>query len=112
MSEEEMKAIEWLKTAEFFSARKFTPTILNLIEKQQKEIEELQIIADDIKGHNIVYTDTPEFEDKFISKNKIKEIIDIYDNTHEEYVELPNGKVIDRNYCGYLIEYLQELLEE
>ena len=49
-----------------------------IIERQQKEIEDLQIIADDIKGHNIVYTDTPEFEDKFISKDKIRELLNRY----------------------------------
>ena len=73
-------------------------TILNLVEKQQKEIkarleeieslykmmsakddeieelkEDYQILKDDIEGHNIVYVDTPEFEEKYISKDKIEE---------------------------------------
>lgn len=42
MSEEEQKAIEWLKKATFFSGRMYAPTIINLIYKQQKEIEELK----------------------------------------------------------------------
>ena len=41
-SDEEKKAIEWLKKADWFSARLYAPTILNLIEKQSKEIEELK----------------------------------------------------------------------
>ncbi len=72
-----------------------TEILLNLIEKQQKEIEELQIIADDIKGHNIVYTDTPEFEDNFISKDKIREKME---------------EVKNLSTAGY--EILKELLEE
>ena len=42
MTDEEKKAIEWLKKADWFSARLYSPSILNLIEKQQKEIEELK----------------------------------------------------------------------
>ena len=44
MSEEEKKAIEWLEKAEFFSARLYAPIILNLVDKQQKEIYRLQNI--------------------------------------------------------------------
>lgn len=42
MSEEEKKAIEWLKKAEFFSERLYAPIILNLIDKQQNQIERLK----------------------------------------------------------------------
>lgn len=42
MTDEEKKAIEWLKKADWFSARLYSPFILSLIEKQQKEIEELK----------------------------------------------------------------------
>ena len=52
--------------------------ILSLINKQQKEIEELkedyQILKDDIEGHRIAYVDTPGFEEKYISKDKIREL--------------------------------------
>lgn len=47
--------------------------------KLQKENENLktdyQILQDDLKEHNIIYTDTPEFEEKYISKDKIKEAL-------------------------------------
>jgi hypothetical protein len=49
MIEEEKKAIEWLKKAEFFSERLYAPVILNLIEKQQKEIEEYAKFVLDMK---------------------------------------------------------------
>ena len=50
--------------------------------KQKAEIEQLkenyQILKDDIEGHNLVYVDTPEFEEKYISKDKIKELKEFY----------------------------------
>lgn len=57
MTEEEKKAIEWLKNADFFSARIYAPSILNLIEKQQERIEfyskqELSYIAGYQDGKN------------------------------------------------------------
>lgn len=45
------------------------------IRKQQKEIEENQVLIDDIKDHRIVYIDTPEFEEKYISKDKIRKYL-------------------------------------
>ena len=35
-----------------------------------------QILKDDIEEHNIAYVDTPEFEEKYISKDKIRHIRD------------------------------------
>lgn len=47
--------------------------------KLQKENDNLkidyQILQDDLKGHNIIYTDTPEFEENYIHKAKIKEAL-------------------------------------
>ena len=39
LSEEEKKAIEWLEKANYFSARLYAPTILNLINNYKKEID-------------------------------------------------------------------------
>lgn len=121
MTEEEKKALKYLrknviarididkngkeKIIGYGNAHKYI--ILKLIKKQQKEIEELQIIADDIKGHNIVYTDTPEFEDKFISKDKIREKIEELEKAKLpiEY-NIKNIKITDQ------IRILEELLEE
>lgn len=71
LSDEEKKAIEWLKKADWFSARLYLPTILNLIEKQQKEIEELK------KPKYIMNCKTGEITtltNEFVSKDKIKKI--------------------------------------
>lgn len=71
LSDEEKKAIEWLKKADWFSARLYSQTILNLIEKQQKEIEELK------KPKYIMNCKTGEITtltNEFVSKDKIKKI--------------------------------------
>lgn len=51
-----------------------------MISFKDGEIEKLkeayQILKDDIEGHRIVYVDTPEFKEKYISKDKIKELIE------------------------------------
>ena len=71
MNEEEKRAIEWLKNANFFSARIYAPSILNLIDKQAKEIEELK------KPKYLYNVNTGEItrieNEKGIDKNKIKE---------------------------------------
>ena len=45
-------------------------------EEDKKRIKELEVLEDDLKDKRIVYVDTPEFEKKFISKQKVKEIFD------------------------------------
>ena len=78
MNEEEKKALAFLRfyvsddedeyfDRDYYIDKNIIETILNLIDKQQKEIENYQILKDDIEGHNIVYVDTPEFEEKYIS---------------------------------------------
>ena len=87
MNEEEKQALEECKILmiclyDYMSIEKSRfycnqyKIILELIEKQQKEIENYQILKDDIEGHNIVYVDTPDFEEKYISKDKIRHIRD------------------------------------
>ena len=44
--------------------------------KQDKErIKELEVLEDDLKDKRIVYVDTPEFAEKFILVQKIKDIL-------------------------------------
>ena len=45
-------------------------------EADKKKIDKLQVLEDDLKDKRIVYVDTPEFEEKFISKQKVKENIE------------------------------------
>jgi hypothetical protein len=95
--------------------RFFSPScafeLANKIEKQQKKIEENQVLIDDIKEHRIVYIDTPEFEEKFISKDKIREKIKHYNN---ELEHIKNGEEFENEkpmyYWGKVA--LENLLEE
>lgn len=81
------------------TARQILVSAYNKLERQQKEIEENQVLIDDIKDHRIVYIDTPEFEEKFISKDKIKE-------------KIKKAKEIKWHTPKLVIEYFEELLEE
>lgn len=42
-------------------------------EEDKKRIKELEVLEDDLKDKRIVYVDTPEFEEKFIPKQKVKD---------------------------------------
>lgn len=91
-------------------------TEINVIEKKYfdklvEKIKELQVLEDDLKDKRIVYVDTPEFEEKFIPKQKVKDKIE------------ENNKLIEKckdelEHYGeiYLYEHdnkiLKELLED
>ena len=60
-------------------------------EEDKKRIKELEVLEDDLKDKRIVYVDTPEFEEKFIPKQKVKEILI---EIQEEYNKL--DKEIDK----------------
>lgn len=60
-------------------------------EKDKKRIKELEVLEDDLKDKRIVYVDTPEFEEEFIPKQKVKEILI---EIQEEYNKL--DKEIDK----------------
>lgn len=137
MDEEEKRAIEWLKNATFFSARIYAPSILNLIEKQRKEIEELK------KPKYLYNANTGEItrieNEKGIDKNKIEELsaeieelkkdkkalVDNYnkvlgnfiskDTIREKIKEISSYTIHDKEeerQQDYAIERLKELLEE
>lgn len=98
LSDEEKKAIEWLKKADWFSARLYAPTILYLIEKQSKEIEELK----KERATEIVYVDK-----NFVRKDKIKAKIEI---RKEEKANCKDS--IEEKYLLREIYVLQSLLEK
>lgn len=57
----------------------FCIAIDNILEERKqdkKRIKELEVLEDDLKDKRIVYVDTPEFEEKFIPKQKIKDKIE------------------------------------
>ena len=62
-------------------------------EEDKKRIERLQVLEDDLKDKRIVYVDTPEFEEKFIAKQKVKDILLKY-----KYVSINDTKGIVQFY--------------
>lgn len=129
MSEEEKEAIDKLKrSANYFVMPIYETTIiLNLIEKQQKEIENLKEInkehqklngelRDEIKRQgNTREIEEKYIEENFISKDKIREKIKELEENVKEFEEywsrdprkFKRAKSID----FYKLEALQELLE-
>ena len=129
MTEEEKKAIEYLKNRleilhnnTQWATENSIKVILNLIDKQQKEIEELKENYDELfkkyemkkvlfvrKDHNTkellseLYIRKDTLNDDYISKDKIKEKIKELEENYSEFSEYPIGKSI---------EILRELLEE
>lgn len=54
-------------------------------EEDKKRIKKLEVLEDDLKDKRIVYVDTPEFEEKFIAKQKIKEELEKAEKENEPY---------------------------
>lgn len=73
--------------------------------KLQKENEELKILEDDIQDKRIVYIDTPEFKENYISKQKVK------DKLEELNKEIKSCTEIDAIFKIKQQQILQELLE-
>lgn len=74
-------------------------------EEDKKKIDKLQVLEDDLKDKRIVYVDTPEFEEKFIAKQKVKEALEDI----EDYFDRLNGPDEDMK---YIRNKKKELLEE
>ena len=54
-------------------------------EEYKKRIKELEVLEDDLKDKRIVYVDTPEFEEKFIAKQKTRIRKEEEKNYEKEY---------------------------
>lgn len=54
-------------------------------EADKKKIDKLQVLEDDLKDKRIVYVDTPEFEEKFIAKQKTRIRKEEEKNYEKEY---------------------------
>lgn len=121
MTDEENEAIEWLKRLVKLNKRDnlddtFAEILLNLIEKQSKEIEELK----EKKGYHLGFIDGGiakkyEIQDKI--KAKIEELKLIADNganavrfamTHDDEVE----RIQKQKDISAMIDILQSLLEK
>lgn len=83
-------------------------------EEDKKRIKELEVLEDDLKDKRIVYVDTPEFEEKFIAKQKVKDKIKELKQEKNRRVKL--GIFILKDYENQHIlgeiSSLEELLEE
>ena len=78
-------------------------------EADKKKIDKLQVLEDDLKDKRIVYVDTPEFEEKFIAKQKVKDKIEeIKEDKESKYFD----KFLMTRDIDYAIEILEELLED
>lgn len=75
MTEEEKKAVEWLEfdvsTFEKETRGKTAKTILNLIDKQQKEIEELKAKLEFKEFGDL---DNMQFEDTYLDKQVVRDM--------------------------------------
>ena len=120
MSDEEKKTINLLKHCQnthientkvekLLLTTKEAKIILNLIEKQQKEIEEL-------KKYEKYYEEMEEVNKKFISKDKIKAKIDLIDKEYAEHIEKNKNDLylvnINAQRHDAMKVVLEELLEE
>ena len=83
------------------------------IKELQKEIENYQILKDDIEGHRIVYVDTPEFEENYISKDKIRKEIEEIKNCRLSTCDEQINKSLKERYEieDEICEYFEELLQ-
>ena len=84
----------------------------------EQKVQELKVLEDDIKDNRIAYIDTPEFKEKYISKDKIKDKIEelkkddiaIASFLDEPDIEFEHiEKQLTR--IGYEIDLLKEILE-
>lgn len=84
-------------------------------EEDKKKIDKLQVLEDDLKDKRIVYADTPEFEEKFIPKQKVKDIAkqiqEEYDKVQEQFDCIWNKKSKD-NYDRYKLQELSAMQQE
>lgn len=115
MTKEEKEAIEWLKRLVKLNKRDnlddtFAEILLNLIEKQSKEIEEIKQEKEYLNC--IIESD----EDNYINKDKIKEKIEECENKikkirNKKLINEPEDTIVITRYSHY-ISVLQSLLEK
>ena len=99
--EEDIKILEKFNPGDEYTekVKQAIEHILAEREADKKKIDKLQVLEDDLKDKRIVYVDTPEFEEKFIPKQKVKEIIE------NETINISGFECI-------ALEDLENLLEE
>ena len=120
LSEEEKKAIELLRNKNteyyyrFIDVRDAVSTLLNLIDKQQKEIEELKQNRDEYKEEYKKLLNARYYD--YISKDKIKEKINELETLYNCNLDtaLTSYEMFHfvRSYVDKVKNILNELLED
>ena len=123
MSEEEKHAIWYFSEAYDEEDEKQWKVIENLIEKQQKEIEELKTITngynsynvDNMNGYNIIIADSEYFANgtfvnNYISKDKIREVLEKERKKQKERVDI--SLALHSQYISLIDKIKKQLLEE
>lgn len=81
-------------------------------EEDKKRIKELQVLEDDLKDKRIVYVDTPEFEEKFIAKQKVKDNFNKLITRIKEFKNPERKKYFSIEQIIYLLEQFENKLLE
>lgn len=81
-------------------------------EEDKKRIKELEVLEDDLKDKRIVYVDTPEFEEKFIPKQKVKDNFNKLITRIKEFKNPERKKYFSIEQIIYLLEQFENKLLE
>lgn len=81
-------------------------------EEDKKKIEQLEVLEDDLKDKRIVYVDTPEFEEKFIAKQKVKDNFNKLITRIKEFKDPEIKKYFSPDKIIYLLEQFENKLWE
>lgn len=81
-------------------------------EEDKKRIKELEVLEDDLKDKRIVYVDTPEFEEKFIAKQKVKDNFNKLITRIKEFKNPERKKYFSIEQIIYLLEQFENKLLE
>jgi hypothetical protein len=81
-------------------------------EADKKKIDKLQVLEDDLKDKRIVYVDTPEFEEKFISKQKVKDEFNKLNTRIKDFKNPERKKYFSIEQIIYLLEQFENKLLE
>ena len=120
-----------LNKSGYVYAKENIETVLNMLkekEKQNKELmdeyhkrvqekidleQDIKVLKDDLEDKRLVYIDTPEFQDSYIPKQKLKDKIEEFKNENYQ-IALDSEVAFDTGIMknNLKIQVLEELLQE
>ena len=77
-----------------------------------ERIKELEVLEDDLKDKRIAYVDTPEFEEKFIAKQKVKDKFNKLITRIKEFKNPERKTYFSIEQIIYLLEQFEKKLLE